>query len=150
VLGDSDSHTVPWIDRLKRSGQLGPELVVPGDGHIGDPERIANYRVYLELARRRVDELRAAGELPEAEIFDRVSAEFLASFLTGGTRSGPGKRSKTSPGRPARYPFGHAEVASELNAPVLHRVNPRSAFSCDGNSLHRLPPSRQRCWSVCP
>ena len=38
VLGDSDSHTVPWIDRLKRFEQLDPELVVPGHGHPGGPE----------------------------------------------------------------------------------------------------------------
>jgi len=77
VLGDSDSHTDPWIDRLKRFEQLDPELVVPGHGHLGGPERIADYRAYLELARRRVNELRAAGELSEAEIADRVSAEVL-------------------------------------------------------------------------
>jgi glyoxylase-like metal-dependent hydrolase (beta-lactamase superfamily II)/nitroimidazol reductase NimA-like FMN-containing flavoprotein (pyridoxamine 5'-phosphate oxidase superfamily) len=80
VLGDSDSHTVPWIDRLKRFEQLDPELVVPGHGHTGGPERIANYRRYLELAKRRVDELRAAGELSEGEIVDRVSAEVLGLY----------------------------------------------------------------------
>jgi glyoxylase-like metal-dependent hydrolase (beta-lactamase superfamily II) len=77
VLGDSDSHTIPWIDRLTRFQQLEPEIVVPGHGHIGGPERIADYRAYLELARRRVNELRAAGELSEAEIADRVSTEVL-------------------------------------------------------------------------
>jgi glyoxylase-like metal-dependent hydrolase (beta-lactamase superfamily II) len=77
VLGDSDSHTVPWIERLKRFQQLQPELVVPGHGLTGGPERIANYLAYLELAKRRVDELRAAGELSEGEIVDRVSTEVL-------------------------------------------------------------------------
>ena len=77
VLGDSDSHTVPWIDRLSRFEQLDPELVVPGHGLPGGPERIADYRAYLELAVRRVDELRAAGELSEDEIADQVSAEVL-------------------------------------------------------------------------
>ncbi len=80
VLGDSDSHTVAWIDRLKRFGQLDPDLVVPGHGHTGGPERIADYRAYLELAKRRVDELRSAGELSEAEIVDRVSAEVLGLY----------------------------------------------------------------------
>jgi glyoxylase-like metal-dependent hydrolase (beta-lactamase superfamily II) len=78
VLGDSDSHTVPWIDRLKRFEQLEPGLVVPGHGLPGGPERIADYLAYLELAKRRVDELRNAGELSEAEIVDRVSTEVLA------------------------------------------------------------------------
>jgi glyoxylase-like metal-dependent hydrolase (beta-lactamase superfamily II) len=77
VLGDSDSHTVPWIDRLRRFEQLNPDFVVPGHGHLGGPDRIADYRAYLELARSRVDELRAAGELSEGEIVDRVSAEVL-------------------------------------------------------------------------
>jgi glyoxylase-like metal-dependent hydrolase (beta-lactamase superfamily II) len=78
VLGDSDSHTVPWIDRVKRFEQLNPDIVVPGHGLIGGPGRLADYRAYLELAKRRVDELRAAGELSEAEIVDQVSAEVLA------------------------------------------------------------------------
>jgi hypothetical protein len=49
LLGDSDSHTIPWIDRLTRFEQLEPEIVVPGHGHIGGQERIADYRAYLEL-----------------------------------------------------------------------------------------------------
>ena len=77
ILGDSESHVLPWIDRLKRFEQLNPELVVPGHGHLGGPELIASYRAYFELARRRVDELRAAGELPEADIIERVTAELL-------------------------------------------------------------------------
>jgi glyoxylase-like metal-dependent hydrolase (beta-lactamase superfamily II) len=77
VLGDSDSHTVPWIDRVTRFEQLNADIVVPGHGHIGGPERLADYRAYLELARRRVRELRAAGELTEAEIADQVSAEVV-------------------------------------------------------------------------
>ena len=77
VLGDSDSHVVPWIDRVRRFEQLEPDIVVPGHGQVGGPERLADYRAYLELARRRVNQLRAAGELSEAEISDQVSAEVL-------------------------------------------------------------------------
>jgi glyoxylase-like metal-dependent hydrolase (beta-lactamase superfamily II) len=77
ILGDSESHVIPWIDRLKRFQQLEPGLVVPGHGHLGGPELIANYRAYFELARRRVDELRAAGELNEADIVERVTTELL-------------------------------------------------------------------------
>jgi glyoxylase-like metal-dependent hydrolase (beta-lactamase superfamily II) len=77
ILGDSESHVLPWIDRLKRFEQLNPEVLVPGHGHVGGRELIANYRAYFEHAKRRVDELRAAGELPEAEIIERVTAELL-------------------------------------------------------------------------
>jgi glyoxylase-like metal-dependent hydrolase (beta-lactamase superfamily II) len=77
VLGESDSHAVPWIDRLRRLEQLDPDLLVPGHGHLGGPERIAGYLAYPELARRRVSELRATGELTEPEITDRVTAEVL-------------------------------------------------------------------------
>ena len=77
VLGDSDSHTVPWLDRVKRFEQLNPDIVVPGHGLIGGPERLADYRAYLGLAIGRVTELRVAGELSEAEIVERVSAEVL-------------------------------------------------------------------------
>jgi len=77
ILGDSESHVLPWIDRLKRFEQQNPELVVPGHGHMGGPELIATYRAYFELARRRVDELRAAGELKESDIVERVTAELL-------------------------------------------------------------------------
>ena len=77
MLGDSESHVLPWIDRLKRLEQLNPEVVVPGHGHMGGPELLADYRAYFELARRRVAELRASGELPEADIVERVAAELL-------------------------------------------------------------------------
>ena len=77
VLGDHESHVVPWIDRLNRFEQLEPHIVVPGHGHVGGPELIVNYRAYFELAKRRVDGLRAAGELSEAEIVDRVGVELI-------------------------------------------------------------------------
>ena len=77
VLGDNESHVLPWIDRLNRLEQLAPQLVVPGHGQIGGPERIVEYRAYFELARRRVGDLRAAGELSESDIVDRVSAELI-------------------------------------------------------------------------
>jgi len=76
VLGDHESHVIPWIDRLNRLEQLAPDIVVPGHGHVGGPELIAKHRGYFELARRRVYELRAAA-LSEAEIVDRVSDELL-------------------------------------------------------------------------
>jgi glyoxylase-like metal-dependent hydrolase (beta-lactamase superfamily II) len=77
ILADNESHVVPWIDRLKRLEHLNPELVVPGHGLIGGSELIVNYRKYFEFAKRRVEELRAAGEQPEPVIVERVSAELL-------------------------------------------------------------------------
>lgn len=77
VLGDHESHVLPWIDRLKGLEQLDPDLVVPGHGHLGGPELIVNYRAYFEFARRRVEQLRIADELSEARIVDQVSAELL-------------------------------------------------------------------------
>lgn len=78
IMADHESHVVPWIDRLTTLEQLEPDVVVPGHGLIGGPELIAGYRAYFEFARRRVGELRSAGELSEAKIVDRVSGELLA------------------------------------------------------------------------
>jgi glyoxylase-like metal-dependent hydrolase (beta-lactamase superfamily II) len=77
ILGDNESHVITWIDRLKRLEQLNPEVVVPGHGHVGGRELIAIYREYFEHTKRRVDELRAVAELPEADIVKRVTAELL-------------------------------------------------------------------------
>lgn len=77
ILGDHESHVIPWIDRLNRLEQLNPELVVPGHGHMGGPELIVTYREYFELARRRVVEIRAAGKLSESEIVEQVGNELL-------------------------------------------------------------------------
>lgn len=77
ILGDADSHALPWIDRLDRLEHLHADLVVPGHGHLGGPELIPMYRAYFELARRRVEELRAAGDLSEDEIAERVTQEVL-------------------------------------------------------------------------
>ena len=77
ILGDHESHVIPWIDRLNRLERLNPGLVVPGHGHTNGPELIVNYRAYFELARRRVVDLRAVGKLSEAEIVEQVGAELL-------------------------------------------------------------------------
>jgi glyoxylase-like metal-dependent hydrolase (beta-lactamase superfamily II) len=77
ILGDDESHVLPWIDRLNRLEQLHSDVVVPGHGLMGGGERIVNFRAYLELAKRRVLELRGAGKLSESEIVDRVSTELL-------------------------------------------------------------------------
>ena len=76
ILGDHESHVIPWIDRLNRTELLNPDLVVPGHGHTGSKQLIVNYRAYFELAKRRVDELRARGK-SEGEILDLVNAELL-------------------------------------------------------------------------
>jgi glyoxylase-like metal-dependent hydrolase (beta-lactamase superfamily II) len=77
ILGDNESRVLPWIDRLNRLEQLKPDVVVPGHGHLDGPELIANYRAAYEHARRRVDELRAAGALTEGQIVEQVTSELL-------------------------------------------------------------------------
>ncbi len=77
ILGDSESHVLPWIDRLSHFEELEPQIVVPGHGHMGGPELITNYRAYFEHAKHRADELRTAGKLSEADIIERVTAELL-------------------------------------------------------------------------
>lgn len=77
VIADNESHIIPWIDRLTRFERLDPQIVVPGHGHMGGQELVADYRAYFELVRRRVGELRAAGGVSEAEIVDRVSVELI-------------------------------------------------------------------------
>lgn len=76
ILGDHESHVIPWIDRLNGLMQFSADVVVPGHGHMGGTELIVNYRAYFELARDRVNELRA-GKLTEPEIVEQVSAELL-------------------------------------------------------------------------
>lgn len=77
VVADDESRVAPWIDRLRRFQTLHPEIVVPGHGQLGGPKLISEYRGHLELARQRVAELRTAGELSEAAIVDRVTAELI-------------------------------------------------------------------------
>ena len=77
ILGDHESHVIPWIDRLNRLEQLNPELVVPGHGQMSGPELIVTYRAYFELARRRVVELRLAGKLSEGQMVEQVGAELV-------------------------------------------------------------------------
>ena len=86
ILGDHESHVIPWIDRLDKLEQLQPDVVVPGHGLVGGRELIDGFRRYLQLAKRRVHELRLEGELSEAAIVDRVSAELLALHPDWGNR----------------------------------------------------------------
>ncbi|HUO72148.1 MAG TPA: MBL fold metallo-hydrolase [Solirubrobacteraceae bacterium] len=91
ILGDSESHVIPWIDRLNRLERFHADIVVPGHGHMGDPQLIPEYRAYFELARNRVDELRSAGELSEGEIVDRVTGELLDLHPDWANRNWAGK-----------------------------------------------------------
>ena len=77
ILGDHESHVVPRIDRLDRLERLVPDIVVPGHGHTSGRELIGTFRGYLDLARRRVQQLRDEDTLTEAQIVERVGAELL-------------------------------------------------------------------------
>ena len=77
ILGDSESHVLPWIDRLDRLEQLGADTVVPGHGLLGGRDLIPMYRGYFELAKRRVAAFRADSELSEDEIVEAVTQQVL-------------------------------------------------------------------------
>lgn len=87
LIADDESRVKPWIKQLGRFENLHPDIVVPGHGHMGGMELIAEYRGHFELAQRRVGELRTAGELSEAEIVVRVSAELLDRYPNWGGRN---------------------------------------------------------------
>ncbi|HTS43160.1 MAG TPA: MBL fold metallo-hydrolase [Puia sp.] len=76
VLGDHESHVIPWIEKLKLLERLCLDIVVPGHGHTGGTELIKNYKTYFELAKNRFNELRAAGK-SEAEIVGQVGKELI-------------------------------------------------------------------------
>jgi glyoxylase-like metal-dependent hydrolase (beta-lactamase superfamily II) len=57
ILPDADAHGSPWIDVLARLEGLGPAVVVPGHGEVGEAALIGEVREYLELVRARVREL---------------------------------------------------------------------------------------------
>jgi glyoxylase-like metal-dependent hydrolase (beta-lactamase superfamily II) len=57
ILPDEDAHGSPWIDVLSRLEALGPAVVVPGHGEVGDTDLIREVREYLELVRARVREV---------------------------------------------------------------------------------------------
>ena len=76
VLGDNESHVIPWIEKLRLLEQIQADIIIPGHGHTGGTELIKNYKAYFEIARNRVNELRAEGK-PEAEIIEQVSNELI-------------------------------------------------------------------------
>jgi len=78
ILGDNESHVLPWIDRLNRLEQMNPEIVVPGHGHVGGAQIVRDYRAALEFAKRRVAEIRETYGNPESEIVEQVTDELLA------------------------------------------------------------------------
>ena len=72
------SHAIkPWIERLLALEALEVDVVVPGHGLAGGTELIRDYREIFEHARDRVQELRAADALSDAEIVEQVSQELV-------------------------------------------------------------------------
>jgi glyoxylase-like metal-dependent hydrolase (beta-lactamase superfamily II) len=62
-----------WIEVMKRLAAASPEVVVPGHGDVGGPQRLADVRDYLELLR---DEtwVRRDSAMSEATIIEEVTA----------------------------------------------------------------------------
>jgi glyoxylase-like metal-dependent hydrolase (beta-lactamase superfamily II) len=70
---DTDVSGIRWIEVMKRLAAAGPNVVVPGHGDVGGPQRLADVRDYLELLR---DEtwVRRDSAMTEATIIEEVTA----------------------------------------------------------------------------
>jgi glyoxylase-like metal-dependent hydrolase (beta-lactamase superfamily II) len=70
---DTDVSGIRWIAVMERLAASGPQVVVPGHGDIGGPQRLADVRDYLELLR---DEtwVRRDSAMSEATIIEEVTA----------------------------------------------------------------------------
>jgi glyoxylase-like metal-dependent hydrolase (beta-lactamase superfamily II) len=78
ILPDDHAHGSPWIDVLRGLEGLGPAVVVPGHGGVGDARLIAEVRAYLEDVRTRVrdagtDDVEALKERLEPELRERYA-----------------------------------------------------------------------------
>jgi glyoxylase-like metal-dependent hydrolase (beta-lactamase superfamily II) len=70
---DTDVSGVRWIEVMRRLAATSPRIVVPGHGDIGDAQRLAEVRDYLELLR---DETwaRRDSAMSEGTIIEEVTA----------------------------------------------------------------------------
>jgi glyoxylase-like metal-dependent hydrolase (beta-lactamase superfamily II) len=76
---DADVDGNRWIDVLRRLEELGPEVVVPGHGAVGDLGLITAAREYHELLREETLGLAAEG-LDADEVVARLEPDFLARY----------------------------------------------------------------------
>jgi glyoxylase-like metal-dependent hydrolase (beta-lactamase superfamily II) len=70
---DTDVSGIRWIEVMNRLAATRPAIVVPGHGDVGDGQRLAEVRDYLELLR---DEtwVRRDSAMSEATIVEEITA----------------------------------------------------------------------------
>lgn len=76
---DADVDGNRWIEVLRRLEELGPAVVVPGHGAVGDASVITTAREYHELLRDETLRLAAEGHTEE-EVVARLEPEIQARY----------------------------------------------------------------------
>ena len=76
---DADVDGNRWIEVLRRLEELGPAVVVPGHGAVGDASVITTAREYHELLRDETFRLAAGGHTEEA-VVARLEPEIQARY----------------------------------------------------------------------
>ncbi len=85
IMPDPDTDALRWISVLDQLERLGPAVVVPGHGALGDERLIVTVRESLEHARERIRDLHRGGG-SRAEITARVVPELLEAHPDWGNR----------------------------------------------------------------
>ena len=85
IMPDPDTDALRWISVLEQLARLGPAVVVPGHGALGDERLIVTVRESLEYARERIRALHRGGG-SRAEITARVVPELLEAHPDWGNR----------------------------------------------------------------
>lgn len=81
ILPDADTQGSLWIALLERLEALGPAVVVPGHGEVGDSGLIVEVREYLKDVRSRVRELAGEGLALDA-IKATLAPELITRYST--------------------------------------------------------------------
>ena len=76
---DADVDGDRWIEVLRRLEELGPAVVVPGHGAVGDASVITTAREYHELLRDETHRMAAEGHTEE-EVVARLEPEIQARY----------------------------------------------------------------------
>ena len=77
---DADVDGDRWIEVLRRLEELGPAVVVPGHGAVGDASVITTAREYHELLRDETHRLAAEGHTEGEEVVARLEPEIQARY----------------------------------------------------------------------
>lgn len=77
-VGTQEATIAQWLSSLDRFDALGPSIIVPSHGPLGDLAYVADYRAFFTLARDRAAELKADGKSVE-EAVEVITAELEAA-----------------------------------------------------------------------